>query len=131
MLQMENIRDTRCGKMSAELSPQTTERTSDASSKRSAKSKTVQFQFLDLRNGNQPEKSWETDFPSLGELSTRSFGEFPSAAAESFLSQILEVRVPEKYYLSPKACRGILRRAKLRGKALPEVLRKALEQQSA
>ena len=128
---MENIRDTQCGKMSAELTPRTKEKIFGASSKRSAKSLTSAFQFLNLRNGTQQEKLWEMVFLSLGEPLTHSIGESPSAAEESFLSQILEVQVPEKYYLSPKACRGILKRAKLRGKALPEVLRKALEQQSA
>ena len=43
---------------------------------------------------------------------------------------ILMAKVPEKYYLSPKACQGILRRASARGKELPEVLRKALERQA-
>jgi len=38
--------------------------------------------------------------------------------------------VPEKYYLSQKACRGILRRASERGKVLPEVLQMALERQA-
>ncbi len=39
--------------------------------------------------------------------------------------------VPEKYYLSPKACQGILRRASARGKELPAILKKALERQAA
>jgi len=47
------------------------------------------------------------------------------------LSQILQAGVPERYYLSPKACLGILRRASVRGKELPEVLRIALERQAA
>ncbi|WP_275443886.1 hypothetical protein [Petralouisia muris] len=47
------------------------------------------------------------------------------------MSQILQAGVPERYYLSPKACLGILRRASVRGKELPEVLRKALERQAA
>lgn len=38
--------------------------------------------------------------------------------------------VPEKYYLSSKACIGILRRASERGKELPEVLKRALERQA-
>lgn len=50
---------------------------------------------------------------------------------ESTLSQILEDNVPEKYYLSQKACEGILRRAERMGKKLPDVLKTALEQQSA
>ena len=49
-----------------------------------------------------------------------------AAAAVSSLSQILQANVPEKYFLSRKACRGILRRAKKRGKELPEILKKAL-----
>lgn len=55
----------------------------------------------------------------------------PSVAVESTLSQILEDNVPEKYYLSQKACEGILRRAERMGKKLPDVLKTALEQQSA
>ncbi len=42
------------------------------------------------------------------------------------LSDVLELDVSEKYYLSPKACVGILRRAEKRGKELPEMLRLAL-----
>jgi hypothetical protein len=37
--------------------------------------------------------------------------------------------VPEKYYLSATACRGILRRAEKRGKALPPLLDIALRSQ--
>ena len=47
------------------------------------------------------------------------------------LSSILQADAPEKYCLSPKACRGILRRAQKRGKELPEVLRIALERQAS
>ena len=65
----------------------------------------------------------------LTEFSMHNTGEFPSAAVESTLSSILEVNAPTKYYLSAKACKGILRRAERRGKQLPEMLRIALEQQ--
>lgn len=58
----------------------------------------------------------------------RNTGEFPSAAAGSTLWQILEEDAPERYYLSAKACEGILRRAERRGKALPKMLREALEE---
>ena len=58
-------------------------------------------------------------------------GESPSVAVESTLSQILVVNAPEKYYLSARACEGILRRAERRGKKLPELLKLALEQQMA
>jgi len=57
-------------------------------------------------------------------------GEFPSEENASTLSQILQDRVPEKYYLSQKACLGILRRASARGKQLPEMLKRALERQA-
>ena len=44
------------------------------------------------------------------------------------LSEILETsQVPHRYFLSPKACAGILRRAEKRGKELPEMLRRALQ----
>ena len=51
-----------------------------------------------------------------------------SAAAVS-LSSVLEAEglILPKYYLSQKACQGILRRAKRRGKALPLMLERALQ----
>ena len=58
-------------------------------------------------------------------------GESPSAENVSTLSQILQAGVPEKYYLSQKACLGILRRASARGKELPELLKKALMRQAS
>ena len=67
-----------------------------------------------------------------GASSMLNIGECPSVVVESFLSRILQPLedVQEKYYLSPRACAGILRRAKERGKELPEELRMALELQS-
>jgi len=45
------------------------------------------------------------------------------------LSDILETgALPQRYYLTAKACRGILRRAERRGKVLPDLLQRALEQ---
>lgn len=44
--------------------------------------------------------------------------------------QILEPHPQRKYYLSRKACLGILRRARKRGKELPATLKLALEMQS-
>lgn len=70
------------------------------------------------------------DFPLHGELSMPNTSESPRDADACFLSQILQVNVPEKYYLSPKACQGILRRASERGKQLPDILRIALERQA-
>ena len=78
-----------------------------------------------------PDASWQTGFPSHGGWSMPACGASPNAENASTLSQILQAGVPERYYLSPKACQGILRRASVRGKELPEVLRKALERQAA
>jgi len=43
------------------------------------------------------------------------------------LSQVLEPQVSERFNLSSKAVRGILRRAEKRGKVLPSQLSKALQ----
>ena len=66
----------------------------------------------------------------LGGYWTLNFGESPRDAEESSLSQILEATVPERYYLSPKACGGIIRRAGNRGKKLPPILEAALLMQA-
>ncbi len=62
---------------------------------------------------------------------TLNFTECPSVGVGSSLSAILQDNVPEMYSLSPEACRGILRRAFVRGKALPEPLLSALIAQSS
>ena len=88
------------------------------------------LQFLDLRvggaDGAKPEQSPETDGLWLGDSLMLNIGESPREESVSLLSQILEVNAPEKYFLSVKACRGILTRASRRGKALPELLKTAL-----
>jgi hypothetical protein len=54
---------------------------------------------------------------------TLSTSEFHSGAVASSLSDILETgAVPQRYFLSATACRGILRRAEKRGKQLPPSL---------
>ena len=60
----------------------------------------------------------------------RNFSESPKDAAVSSLSQILLGTVPQKYYLSAKACRGILRRSAERGKTLPPQLESAVRMQA-
>ena len=62
-----------------------------------------------------------------GGFLTLSTLEWPSDAAVCSLSEVLETDVAQKYFLSPRAARGILRRAEKRGKALPPFLRSALE----
>lgn len=125
---MENIQNSQYGKTCRELSAQTKEKTFESSLNLSQGSKTPTPLFLDLRkkDGRTPDLSWETDIPSDGESSTLNFGESPKDVVESFLSQILEENVPEKYSLSATACRDIFRRAENRGKKLPEILKRAL-----
>lgn len=57
-------------------------------------------------------------------------GASPNDVVVSSLSQILEGSPHRKYYLSPKACLGILRRAWERGKELPLQLKEALMAQA-
>lgn len=54
-------------------------------------------------------------------------GRCPSDGAVCSLSDVLEAgSVPPRYFLTPRACAGILRRAAKRGKALPAPLAEAL-----
>ena len=60
---------------------------------------------------------------------TLNISEYPSGGAACSLSDILETSaLPQRYFLSAKACRGILRRADRRGKSLPFSLQAALKQ---
>ena len=81
--------------------------------------------------GQVPDSSWQKISVSHGGFLMLSTGECPREENASTLSQILQAGVPEKYYLSQKACLGILRRASERGKQLPDVLKRALERQAA
>lgn len=127
---MEEAQLTLFGKTCPERSAVKKERTSVSSSRNSQKLKQVIPLFLDLQkeSGQMPEPSWVMGGALLGGSSTRNFTASPNVAVESYLSQILQADVPEKYYLSALACRGILRRAERRGKELPEMLRVALSQ---
>lgn len=77
-------------------------------------------------DGAKPEQLPEMDGPWLGDSWTVNISECPREENVSLLSWILQVNVPEKYYLSAKACRGILTRASRRGKKLQELLETAL-----
>ena len=59
------------------------------------------------------------------QLDSQYFGVAPAQKAYRSLSLDLEVNAPEKYYLSARACQGILTRASRRGKKLPELLQTA------
>ena len=127
---MEYIQGSFFGKMSPEHSAVTMAKTSVQSVRNSSKSLSrtplcLQFQKVD---GLMPTVTSATDGRLLTEFLTLNIGESPNAVVESTLSSILEVNAPEKYYLSARACEGILRRAERRGKVLPQMLRDALEQ---
>ena len=110
----------------------TQEKTSQQSSKRLSESQNQKPPiFMCLRTGGLiPVASWADGGALRGEFLMHSFGESPSVAVESRLSQILVTDAPQRYYLSAAAAKGILNRAKRRGKELPEMLRIALEQQA-
>lgn len=125
---MDNIQLSLFGRTYPELFQVTTERILEPCLK---KSQTPIFQCLQVVNG-QPQEWLEGErLTQLGESLTLNIGEYPNVENESTLSEILEDNVPEKYYLSPKACLGILRRAKNKGRKLPDNLRIALEQKVA
>ena len=63
-----------------------------------------------------------------GKRWTLNGSESPRDASVCSLSDVLETEpVPQRYFLSAKACAGILRRAENRGKKLPDALYQALQ----
>ena len=121
------------GKTSPARSPPTKARTSGASWKK--RSELVYRAYMFLKDipgaGNilgQP--YWELLAPFVGESLTLNTGVSPRAARGSSLWRILEPHPHRRYFLSRKACLGILRRARRRSKVLPDTLREALELQS-
>ena len=108
-------------------------KTSESFWRRSSALTAIPFQSLDLTPGAGNllgEFYWELISPWHGGASTLNTGVSPKDAKESSLSQILQADPPLKYYLSPKACLGILRRAFERGKELPKKLERALKIQA-
>jgi hypothetical protein len=113
-----------CGKTSLEPSAQTAEQTL-----LSWLGKWLEPSYLFREtDGDQPALVLaKTDLLS-GACWTRSFSEWPRDAAVCSLSSILETgEVDPRFYLSQRACAGILRRAEKRGKELPATLVTALE----
>ncbi len=105
------------------------ERTSGSFSRRSRELVGIPYLFIDLTPGHGDllgEPYWELRSPWHGDVLMHNTGVSPRDAIVSFLSQILEAIVPLKYYLTVKACLGILRRAKEREKKLPDRLERAL-----
>lgn len=74
---------------------------------------------------------WELRSPYREGKTPLNTGPAPRRPVRAQLSSILERNPDPKYYLSPKACLGILRRSLERGKALPEQLEAALKLQAS
>ena len=125
---MESTQNLLYGKTLQELCQATKEKISGMLLKKSQK---VKFQYLDLKDGQNQVWLEVTDVMWSGEYLMHNIGECPNQEKESYLWQILEPieEVAEKYYLSPKGCQGILRRAKEMKKQLPQTMKIALEQQ--
>jgi hypothetical protein len=96
---------------------------------------------LKLKTASGIKQAFFVQNPSewVGEPLMHSISVLPNAGGECSslpqlvnLSEILESGpVHPKYFLSAKACSGILRRAERRGKKLPSMLLRALEQVAA
>ena len=93
----------------------------------------IPFLSLDLTPGNGNllgESYWEILSPWRGGRWTLNTGASPREGRVCTLSQILQAAVLPKYYLTKRACSGILRRARERGKPLPPQLEMALKMQA-
>lgn len=145
---MENTQSMLFGKTYPEHLVATKEKISSPSSKRSRKLPTPTFMFLDLRtgggcaNGRTLEVWLPTTYQLVGGqwmpnisafpsdvgayICALHTAEFPITIKETKLSEIIQSDAPQKYYLSARACQGILNRAKNRGKQLPPMLEEAL-----
>ena len=130
------VQDGSAGKMCLGPSAAGTQKgkTSGSSSRRSSGSSDIPFLSLDLTPGHGNllgEFYWELISPWRGGSSTLNTGPAPrNGGGVSTLSQILQADPPRGYFLTRKACLGILRRSFERGKPLPTQLKIALELQS-
>lgn len=108
-------------------------RISASSCNHSSELAAIPYLSLDLTPGSGNllgEFYWEILSPWRGGLWTLNTGVSPRDVRVCTLSSILRAGVPPKYYLTKRACSGILRRAKERGKPLPPQLETALKIQA-
>ena len=92
--------------------------------------KTCQVSLVRMEDGTLVPSSGRWQNSGMGshtECLTLSTSEYPKDAAVCSLSDVLEVgSIAQKFFFSPLACSGILRRAEKRNKDLPQVLLEAL-----
>lgn len=79
------------------------------------------------RGGPTLGPSWQADARLHGVYSMRNISASPNDAAASTLSQILQADPHPRFFLSPRACQGILNRAARKNKTMPTPLKQALE----
>lgn len=93
----------------------------------------IPYLYLDLSPGHVDlfgNHYWELRSPYREGKPPLNTGPAPRKPIQSSLSEILESDPDAGYYLSARACRGILRRAEDRGKELPPQLKAALMAQA-
>ena len=93
----------------------------------------IPYLYLDLSPGHVDlfgNHYWELRSPYREGKPPLNTGPAPREPIQSSLSEILESDPDAGYYLSMRACRGILRRAEERGKELPPQLKAALMAQA-
>lgn len=93
----------------------------------------IPYLYLDLSPGHVDlfgNHYWELRSPYREGKPPLNTGPAPREPIHSSLSEILESDPDAGYYLSVRACRGILRRAEERGKELPSQLKTALMAQA-
>ena len=133
LLIASGLSGTSFGRMSLACSPAPTDETSRAFFLALADGASASLETDGRTAGSSKVLPDATD--SCGECWTLNTSEwnhtlvpFPNDDVVCSLSDVLETGdVPRRYYLSPKACAGILRRAEKRERELPEALRLALE----
>jgi hypothetical protein len=121
---MASIQDLWSGKTSPAHSHPTKVKTLKQSLKPSVKSKQKMLMFLELKNGKWDNAGLHHGrgfLPRLASCLDAQYWGVPQTQKTHLPCRRSCWRdVPGKYYLSPKACQGILRRASARGKELPE-----------
>lgn len=99
------------------------------SSRRGASLRTSQGWFLPVMGatcGPSSKGFGNAGLLSATGFSTVSISESPREGVVCSLSAVLQTQVSPRYFLSPRAATGILRRAKKRGRELPPALQAAL-----
>ena len=93
----------------------------------------VPYLYLDMTPGHCDlfgEHRWEMRSPWREGRRALNTGVAPRKPVRASLAEVLEKEPQSKYFLSTRACLGILRRARERGKELPEQLKIALMAQA-